>query len=66
MQSVTAAAPLCEVIWKEKQDEFNETKQVREAMKVTCNWNGEHDQKGLLHTQTQGSSVLWNLQAVSP
>lgn len=51
VQSATAAAPFCEATWKEKWDEFSETKQVRKAMKVTCNWNGEHDQKRVLFTK---------------
>lgn len=52
VQSATDAAPLYEVTWKGKWDEFSETKQVRKAMKVINNWKGEHDQKGVLFTQT--------------
>lgn len=51
VQSAIDAAPLYEVTWKEKWDEFNENKQVRKAMKVISNWKGEHDQKGVLFTQ---------------
>lgn len=51
VQSATDAAPLYEVTWKGKWDEFSETKQVRKAMKVINNWKGEHDQKGVLFTQ---------------
>lgn len=51
VQSATGAAPLCDVPWEAEPAEFSETKQVRKAMKVTHNWNGEHDQKRVLLTQ---------------
>lgn len=55
VQSATDAAPLCDVPWGAERAEFSETKQVRKAMKVTCNWNGEHDQKRVLLTQYRSS-----------